>query len=401
MRIAYVLADRGVPVFGTKGASVHVCEMVNAFAAQGHQVTLFTVRKGQQNVQLNAEIISVAVSKDSDNRNLGGDEKVKQHELYLMSLNEAIYEEILQSHSKVPFDFIYERYSLFGTAGIDVSQRLKIPSVVEVNSPLVNEQQNYRTLIHLKEAEQVEARVFEGATFLAAVSIEIRNYILLKQIDSKKIHVIPNGVNADKFHVGVNPSRAIHAKGSTVIGFVGSLKPWHGLEVLMNAFQRLAQQNPDYHLLIVGEGPLRSWIEDFSHNAGIEKQVTITGWTDHDDLPGLLKLMDIAVAPYPELKDFYFSPLKLYEYMAVGKPVIASKIGQIDSLIQDGINGLLVKPGDAIALATSIQKLSNDFELQKTIGDAAVQTVIQYTWGGNVKKVINLVKQDSQPSIDL
>lgn len=394
MRIAYVLADRGIPVFGSKGASVHVCEIVNAFAELGHQVTLFAVRKGQENRQLNAEIINVKANDDTDYSNLEEEEKSRLHELYLIRLNDAIHQEILQSHSKDPFDFIYERYSLFGTAGVDVSQELNIPCIIEVNSPLVKEQQNYRALYHLKEAEQVEAKVFNEATFLSAVSNEIKSYLLSKQIDSKKIHVVPNGVNADKFHPDVNPSKAFPIEGNTVIGFSGSLKPWHGLEVLMEAFQILTNQCSDYHLLIVGEGPLRNRIEDFSHNSGIENQVTITGWTQHDDLPGLLKLMDIAVAPYPELDNFYFSPLKLYEYMAVGKPVVASKIGQIDNLIEDGVNGLLVKPGDARTLASILQKLSNDLGLQRAIGSAAVKSVKEFTWQGNAKKVIKLFEHE-------
>ena len=116
--------------------------------------------------------------------------------------------------------------------------------------------------------------------------------------------------------------------------------------MLLEVFRTLLDHSLAYHLLLVGDGPLRSWTEGYIQGARLAEKVTITGWVPYDRLPRLIQRMDVAVAPYPFLENFYFSPLKLFEYMAVGKPVVASRIGQIQEVIQDAETGLLVRPGD-------------------------------------------------------
>jgi len=400
MKIAYVLGDRGIPVFGTKGASIHVREIVNAFAKLGHEVTLFTLRKGPQKSDLNCEIIEITTSTQLVNTSVQKvTDKVKLKELNLIKLNQILYEKLLSTHQSTPFDLIYERYSLFGTAGIKAAKDLNLPVVMEVNSPLIEEQLKYRELFHLQEVQGIEQQVFDEATIISAVSDEIKQYICSKQSTViNNTHVIPNAVNTETFHPAVLPSFIPAQQDTKVIGFVGSLKPWHGIEVLLDAFQDLLSKQTNCHLLIVGDGPLNDWIKGYICGSKMESSVTITGWTVHQDLPGLIKSMDIAVAPYPELEHFYFSPLKLYEYMAIGTPVVASRIGQIQKIIQHNENGMLVEPGNVEELSSSLQKILNDTNKLNRLGLAANQSTINLTWTNNAKQVVQLACQATNSS---
>ncbi len=108
-------------------------------------------------------------------------------------------------------------------------------------------------------------------------------------------------------------------------------------------------------------------------------------------MPGLLASMNAAVAPYPQLTQFYFSPLKVYEYMAAGLPVVASRIGQLAELIQDGVNGLLCPPGDSVALAGALYRLYSKPELSARLGQAARATVLrEHTWEAVVQRILHL-----------
>ncbi len=393
MRIAYVIADRGIPVFGEKGASIHVREMVKAFTDLGHHVTLIVVRRGDSPGELeNTEVIEVS-SQNNEGPAKGANDKTFQREKQSIEINQDLFREIEIQHRHSPFSFIYERYTLFGTAGLEASKKLGIPLVLEVNSPLLREQQEYRQLHHLRMAEQNERDLFNRSFLIAAVSEEMRKYIISKTHRGDHIEVIPNGVDDQRFHPDVKPTLIPSAQARKVIGFVGSLKPWHDIKTLLDAFRSLKENRRDVHLLIVGDGPLREWIEGFICGAQMSDCVTITGWTDHIELPGFLKTMDIAVAPYPELEDFYFSPLKLYEYMAVGTPVIASRIGQISTVIVDEQNGLLFSPGNAEELKTSLEKLLDNPALREKLGRSAANSVVDRTWRQNACRILESIKR--------
>jgi len=392
MRIAYVIADRGIPVYGNKGASIHVREMVNAFNAVGCQVTLIVARIGLQNSDLNADIVKVKT--DYGNTNLylvEGDEKRRVRERQSLQRSDSIKTRLMELHRETPFDFIYERYCLFSTAGVRAAHALGIPSIVEVNSPLLLEQQRYRKLELCDEAQAVEAEVFADADAVVTVSEEVCHYVESKGARVARTHVIENGVDTTRFHPNVElPPTSVENERFT-LGFVGSLKPWHGIDVLLQAFCGVARENKYAHLLIAGDGPLRQWIDGFVNGAGIEERVTMTGWVPYHQLPGLIQSMSVALAPYPALDHFYFSPLKLYEYMAMGKPVIASDIGQIKQIINDEVNGLLVKPGDVSALAGRIAYLAYDLSLCQTLGARARESILSRTWINNAQRVLSII----------
>ena len=166
--------------------------------------------------------------------------------------------------------------------------------------------------------------------------------------------------------------------GECVIGFVGSLKAWHDIESLAKAYKILAS-DPRYHLLIIGDGPMRKTIQALSDN--LPGRVTWTGAIPQEEVVTYMRSIDIAVAPYPAMDLFYFSPLKAYEYMAMGKAIVATHIGQLATLLQHGENALLYSPGDISSLVKSIQHLANDQQLRLKMGtQARKQIVASHTW---------------------
>ena len=390
MKIAYVTADSGAPVFGTKGASIHIRELVNAFSDLGHAVTILTAKMGDGTGKLHAEAIKIRVDRADTGLETESDSERAHRfakERRYLDVGKAMETHLLRLHTQQAFDLVYERYSLWSAAGVRVARQLHIPCVVEVNAPLVLEQQKYRKLALINEAKAIEAEVFTTASSVVAVSEEIKNYVVAEGADPARTIVIPNAVDTKRFNPNVEPFPVGVMDNGFIVGFVGSLKIWHGTETLLDAFILLQKRVPAGHLLVVGDGPLRSWIEGYVRGARVEPNVTFTGWVGYDCLPGLLQRMDVAVAPYPALDRFYFSPLKLYEYLAMGKAVVASAIGQVCEVIDDGINGLLTRPGDADDLAEKLERLYRDPELRQSLGHAA-RRASACTWTRNAKRVV-------------
>ena len=158
---------------------------------------------------------------------------------------------------------------------------------------------------------------------------------------------------------------------------------------MIEAFAIVAAQTPGARLLIVGNGPERAVLEALVSARGLREAVHFTGAVYHADVPALLSRIDVAVAPYPPLPHFYFSPLKIYEYMAAGLAVIASRSGQIPQLLEDGLSGLLYRPGDAGELAAALERLRRDPELRRRLGRAARAKVLRgYTWDRVARRIL-------------
>src|SRR2546422_862195 len=187
-----------------------------------------------------------------------------------------------------------------------------VPGLLEVNAPLIEEQATYRGLRDAAGADRVAARVFRAASVLLAVSTEVAAWLERRGAARDRVHVIPNGVDAERFRPDVRPA-APGTLGSFTVGFVGSMKPWHGLDVLVEAFARLHGRAPEARLLLVGDGPARAAACADLSARGLAGVVHCTEAVPPLEVPGLLTSVDAAVAPYPPATGFYFSPLKVDE----------------------------------------------------------------------------------------
>ena len=377
MRVAYICTDAGIPVFGSKGCSIHVQEFLCALLQVGAEVRLYASRIGGTPP---AGLHGVEVRELLVNR--AGDAAKRERAAF------AANDDLLRALERDgPFDLVYERYALFSFSGMEYARTIGVPGVLEVNAPLIEEQAQYRQLVDREGAESTAHRAFKAASVLIAVSQEVAAYLDQYIEASGRIEVVANGVDTDAFRPR---SVAARSHGFTV-GFVGSLKPWHGLADLVEAFSRLRQVAGDARLLIVGDGPERNRLEEDVAARGLVDAVQFTGAVAHSEVPALLALMDAAVAPYPKLANFYFSPLKIFEYMAAGLPIVASRTGQVAQLIEDGVTGLLYEPGDTGAMFEALHCLRRDSQLRGDLGRAARAAILRgHTWRTIVERILRI-----------
>ncbi|CAN5815480.1 glycosyltransferase family 4 protein [soil metagenome] len=370
MKIAYVSADPGVPAFGRKGCSVHVQEMNRALLRAGHSVALLASSfKGfaPDGLERAGTIVLPRAS---------GALPAAEREQEALANNTALAESL---NSAGLFDLIYERYSLWSYAGMEWARSRSIPGILEVNAPLIDEQAAYRTLIDRPAAVATLDRACGAASAIVAVSDGVAGWLEGFGVESDRIHVIPNGVDPARFHPAITPT--LPGGNEFTVGFTGTLKPWHGLRTLADAFLQAQERDPLMRLLIVGDGPQRDELEASLAQAPCPDRVIFTGAVDPGEVPGLVASMDVAVAPYEDLDDFYFSPLKLFEYMAAGRAVAASSIGQIPEIISHRSNGLLVPAGDAGELAGALLEMREHPALRQSLGAAARDSVAErHTW---------------------
>ncbi len=383
MRVAYVSADPGVPVFGRKGCSIHVQEVLRALCRRGAEVELLAASFGGACPQ---DLDTVRARKIPLPPRVG----VEQSELDALAANEDVRQQLQRISG---LDFIYERWALWSFAAMEFARSAGIPGVLEVNAPLIEEQARYRSLHDRPGADLAARRALAAASVIVAVSEEVASYLSTFPETHGRVHVVPNGVDPQRF-IGASRAGALDPARELTIGFVGTLKPWHGVTTLVEAFGMHRSRFPGARLLIVGDGPERRSIEQLIGALQLDSFTQFTGAVSPSDVPRLLSQMDVAIAPYPLLADFYFSPLKVYEYMAAGLPVVASRIGQIMKVISDGVNGILYEPGDAFALASALDRLRLEPELRVRLGQSARKSVLQrHTWSSAVERIVRLATQ--------
>ena len=410
MRILYLCADHGVPILGTKGAAIHARELVAAFVRAGHSVIVAaatkakspweeqaTVRAPLLHIRLGPESAALVEELKAFTRSLGVSQSLPG-ELRRILYDRQLTADLSRRFRKHPPDFVYERASLHSTTGARLADALGVPLVVEVNAPLALEQAAYRGSELAELAEAAERKTVCRADAVLTVSTPLRDYVVSLGAESDRVHVVPNGVDARLFRPGVRDAalgRRYGLNGGPVLGFVSGLRPWHGLEILPPLLERLVARHPDMRLVVVGDGPLRAQLEHDFRVWGVAGNAAFTGSLPHEEVAALLPQFDVALAPYPEPVGhaFYFSPLKLFEYMACAVPVVGARIGQIAEVVCDGETGLLYPPGELEALTAACDRLLVDPTLRARLGRAAAEHVrARYTWDANAARVAALTQ---------
>ena len=373
MKLLYLSTDPGVPVLGHKGASVHVRAIVAALATAGAEVVVASPRVTVEGELLEAaaslvEIVPVLPKALVDGRAL-------RHAV------ERQAEDVLALARDLGIDAVYERYALFSVAGVRAASALGVPHLLEVNAPLRDEAARFRSLPHPAAAAAFEREVFERTDRVVAVSKTLARLLVAAGLDAAKVEVVSNGVSTDAIR-SIVPRR----DGAFTVGFAGSLKPWHGIDVLLEAFAAALREEPALRLEIVGSGPLAELVRASDLPASA---LVYRGRLSHRETLHAIARWNVGAAPYPPFDDFYFSPLKVGEYMACGACPVVSDLPVLRTMLGDGERGVLVEPADPSALAAAFVALARDPGRTRLLGERAREHALaSLGWDRNAGRVL-------------
>lgn len=309
-------------------------------------------------------------------------------------------------------DCMYQRYSLLNFSGVLVSTIKKIPLILEYNGSEIWVDQHWRSKKWWKFttlARMIENLNFKRAHLIVVVSEALKEELIHRGVDASKIIVNPNGVDVEAYDPHLleqkrhDIRKQLNIENKYVLTFVGTFGPWHGINILKELIPEIVTHNSKVHFLLVGDGPLKAELAQELHNKKLTNQVTFTGTVSHEKVVDYLAASDAFLCPTQPNSDgsrFFGSPTKLFEYLSLAKPVIASDLEQLSLIINPARKtgsteqiknevGILVAPYNANCFVATVQSvIALSIEEQKIMGANARNHVIQnYTWHRHVEKI--------------
>lgn len=362
------------------GQSVHVEELVAAFREAGHEVLV--VGPGlYEKASFGGESRAVALIRGALPRSVG--------ELAELAYNAPAYRRLARAADAFRPDIVYERYNLFYTAGAMLARRRRLPFLVEVNSPLADERGRFGGLRLERLARAMERFVWRSADRVLVVTQALADIVAAQGAPRERIRVVPNGIVPNRF---ANLPARPDAPDEVVLGFIGFVRDWHGLDAVIDA---LAAQGsgPRVALTVVGDGPARADLERQAASLGLSDRVRFTGLAERDAVPALVAGFDIALQPRVVS---YASPLKIFEYMAAGRAIVAPDQPNIREILADGETALLFDPAEKGAMWGAIRRLIDDAALRRRLGEAARAEIARrdHSWEGNARRIIAWAGED-------
>ncbi len=381
MKILYHHRTRAADAQG-----VHIREMVHAFTELSHQTEL-------------ASLVDTHIDEKTAHRS------TEPTWRKLLRRLPFVYEAIQLGYNVVGIpwllwkirrsrvDFIYERYSLFTFAGVVAAKLMRRPIALEVNSPIALEQNRDNQLRATRFALWLETAICNAATRVIVVSAPLRRILIDMGVSPSKVVIMHNGANLRHFEMTDEQTslrRSLNLEGKVVIGFAGWFKKWHGLEFLIEAFHLSGLAKRNAVLLLLGDGPAMAELQTMAQEFGIADAVRFTGPVPHQQIPEYLSLLDIAVQP---AANEYCCPMKILEYMAVRKPVLAPKQENIQELLEDEKDALLFTPGDSADFQRQLSRLVDEPHTRARLAEAAYDSIFErgLTWRDNAARVVTLL----------
>ena len=382
-------ADLGPPL-RAGGSLAHIRGVVRGLCRAGVDVTVFSP----------SEVPGLERDARSVRRIPPDDRFSLSQELPPLAYNFRLLDRLTESFRTEGFDMVYHRHTLGGFAAAAAARRCGLPLVVEFNgSEVWIAQQWGEGLAHCELFEQIERRALQSADLVVAVSEPLRRQLHEAGVADHRILVNPNGVDIERFDeaAAARPRAEVRQElgvlpGEILAGFVGTFGAWHGAEVLAQAAGALGQETASrIRLLFVGDGPRRQPSEAILREAGLAARARFLGCVPQDETPALLAACDLCVSPHVPNRDgtpFFGSPTKLFEYMASGRAIVASRLDQIGELLEHDRTACLVPPGDAEALARGIERLAADPALRERLGRCARERARSvHSWQAHVTRI--------------
>jgi glycosyltransferase involved in cell wall biosynthesis len=304
-----------------------------------------------------------------------------------------------------PLSFVYQRYSLNNFSGARLSVERKVPFVLEYNGSEIWMSRNWGSPLQYEAlSEKIEFANLDIADVIVVVSQPMADELIGRGVDARKILVNPNGVEPERYSPAIDGS-AVRARydldGKIVIGFIGTFGPWHGAEVLARAFGALVQRYPRFRsnvrLLMIGDGVKMPEVKEALDRGGVSDLATLTGIVAQADGPAHLAACDILASPHVANADgtpFFGSPTKLFEYMAMGKAIVASDLDQVGEILEHGRAAQMAIPGDLDTLVEGLRLLIDDSGRRAALGAEARRIVVErHTWRAHTGRIIDALRE--------
>lgn len=385
--VLYLRADPGLRWHGqlVGGASTHTSGVINGFAANDVAISVLAAERPEWTEDVPFERVPV------------------RRVLHLVPwLTAAAYgREIAAATAGRKPDFIYQRYALGSWSGLEAAAASNVPLVLEYNGSEIWAHKNWgtgRSVPFFDVALGIEERNLRSASLIVVVSEVLKEQLTEQGIDPGIVLVNPNGVDVERV-ARFRERESSHWRAEAAlpeaptVGFVGSFGLWHGVLVLPEIAQRVSELVPEARWVIVGDGPLFAQVREDIEKRGLADCVHMPGIVPHDQALGLLAAADVCVSPHvpnPDGSRFFGSPTKLFEYMGLAKPIVASDLEQIGEVIQHEKTGILTTPGDAKAAAEQVARLLGDPDARQRLGAAALESArTTYSWKAHTRRILD------------
>lgn len=373
---------------GEEPESVHINAIVIALRRLGHEVDI---------------IGPVAIERCDSNRKPSFAGRIKSSaprmivEAAQIAYNVKSFAQLLRAISRKRYDFIYERYGIFNLAGLAASRIFHLPIVLEVNTLYAQAWDKYYGLTFRRIARAMERFAVTRADGVITVTEKLKELLERERVDSRRIAVTHNAIDPGEFEPG-SEARAVVRETlklpPIVAGFVGTMNRWQGVSGFAEVIERVVSERRDVGFLFIGDGEGRPALESELRRRKIYDMAFFVGRKPHAEIPRYVSAMDIGLLLN---SNSYGSPMKIFEYWAMGKPVIAPAVPPVLEVMRNGETGFVIEPGDAGAMASRILQIAGDESLREELGRAGRACVLRsHTWEKNAQKIISTVGEISR-----
>jgi glycosyltransferase involved in cell wall biosynthesis len=365
----------------------HVRQFTRAAIDLGHRVDVHAIRGASENPSSNST--RQGRTRGSPRLLLG---RCLHEPKELASSFPLHFREMRLLSSSRPDVLLVRNHSLMGSF-LATATRTGLPLVLEVNAPRAEALLYDREHLHVPVLpDWLQARKLRRADAVVTVSSALRDHLIaLYRLDAQRFVVSHNGADIDLFRPGARPDSAVRERfgDAPIVGFVGSFSKWHGVELLAEMTREVAERRPAARFVYVGDGPDLQGLRIAT--TGIETRLELVGRVPHDRIPALVAAFDVAVMPETA---FYCSPLKIVEWMAAGRPVVAPSYGPLREILDPEEDGLLFEPNNRDQLVSAVLRLLDDSDLRERLGAAAARKVReQLTWRHNAERVLEACRK--------
>jgi glycosyltransferase involved in cell wall biosynthesis len=405
LKIGYIMQANAVDMATVSGPQLHVKAVYNGLKMRGHIVRMIAIQKGETVCTDDLSTWKPGVYGFSVSKLFRLVESLTRGVQSRLSLPFfRLFDSYRFSEACVSaftgYDVLYERDSTISYGGLIAARRLGIPILLEVNGDLIEEWEHLG--LHFSKGQEVVVhfitrQVYLHVSHIVAVGRTIRQRLIDRWgLKPDHISVVTNGADIELFlntnYASDVRSRYLIGNGPVII-FTGGFQPWHGIELILKAFHKFTMSRADAKLILVGDGPLKVEVQDQTLALGLGERVLFTGRVDHKQVAELLNISDVAVIYHRgSAAEIVETPLKLFEYMAAGKAIVAPAVPNMKRILTDHVNALLIPPDDPDSLANAFLKLLEDDQLRRCMGQAARKAAIEkHSWDRAVSELEDIL----------